>query len=110
MLSPKAIEVLEQWKKRHTVRSVPVELSLQEIAEVHDAQRRQDARSHAVWAASRLVSLLKRCDQDAYTHLVGADLWATRMLQRKYLVQAELVSEAYQHALTLASKTSRSVN
>lgn len=89
---------------------IPVGLSLQQISERHEAQRHQDARSHAVWAANRLVLLVKRADGDAYLHLVGADLWALKMLERRYLVKRELVSEAYKHALELAGKNSRSVN
>lgn len=109
-LTPQAVAVLEQWKRRHAAQTLPVSLSLQEIAEVHEAQRQQDARSHAVWAAGRLVLTLRRREQDAYKHLVEADLWAFRTLEKGYLVRRDWLVVAYQHALRLASKNSRSVN
>jgi lipopolysaccharide biosynthesis regulator YciM len=109
-LTPEAIAILEQWKRRHAARALPVSLSLSEIAEVHEAQRRQDARSHAVWAAGRLVLGLKNRGEDAYKQLVDADLWALRTLEKGYLVRRDWLAVAYQHALKLAGKNSRSVN
>lgn len=109
-LTPQALAVLEQWKRRNAAQTVPVSLSTQEIAEIHEAQRRQDARSHAVWAAGRLVFVLRRRQQDAYKHLVEADLWAYRTLEKGYLVRRDWLAVAYQHALRLAGKGSRSVN
>jgi hypothetical protein len=109
-LSAKSIAVLQDWKRRHAPTSLPVSLSMQELAEVYEARRQDDARSHALWAAERLVKVLQRGEGDAYRELVIADIWAFGILKRRYLVRQDWLKIAYEHALKLAGKSSRAVN
>lgn len=109
-LSAKSIAVLEDWKRRHARVSLPVELSMQEIAEVYAKQRSEDARAHALWAADRLVRVLRASDRDAYKELTIADQWAYGILRKRYLVRREVLQVAYEHALKLAVKGSKAIN
>lgn len=106
-LSPAAQEVLRKYKQRMEVPlEVMLDMPLEECQEVYASEREHDAKEHAEWAAERLVQLLRNTDRNAEYELREADLWAYKMLTRRYLVQAAWLKFAYEKALELSVKAS----
>lgn len=107
-LSPAAQEVLRKYKQHLEVPlEVMLDIPLKECEEVYASEREHDAQEHAEWAAAALVEMLRRNDRNAWRELQNADLWAYKMLSRKYLVQQRWLKHSYEKAFELAVKTGR---
>ena len=108
-MNAQAIAILREYKKRFAPAPILVDLPQAEIERIHEHERDADARAHALWAARRIVEVLRDCDCDPYAHL-KADLWAFGVLRKRYLVKADWLRFAYDTAVAIASKQSLSVN
>lgn len=104
-LSPAAQEVLRKYKQHLEVPlEVMLDIPLRECEEVYASEREHDAQEHAEWAAERLVQMLRDNDRNAEYEIQAADLWAYKMLSRKYLVQQQWLKHSYGKALELSVK------
>ncbi len=105
MLSPAAQEVLSRYKKNLAISlQVFLEMPVEEVRAIHASERELDAKEHAEWAASRLVTVLQNNGCDPRVELGVASLWALRKLRRGYLVQPTWLKHSYETALELAAR------
>jgi hypothetical protein len=77
-------------------RGALLQLSVDELKDVHRAEGELDGREYAEWAAHRLAEVIKANCENARREVVEADLWVFRKLQHGYLVRREWLQHSYE--------------
>jgi hypothetical protein len=100
-LSPANLEVLQSVRSGLVGRGALLQLSVEELKDVHRAEGELDGREYAEWAAHRLVEVLKINCASPRREVIEADLWVMRKLQQGYLVRREWLQHSYDTAKRL---------